>query len=51
MEIEVVSELIEQYGAEVMIFCRRLTGCVPDAQVFWLDIFSLCQRIRFAERT
>ena len=29
MEIEVVSELIEQYGTEVMIFCRRLTGCVP----------------------
>ena len=33
MEIEVVSELIEQYGTEVMIFCRRLTGCVPDAHV------------------
>lgn len=32
MEIEVVSELIEQYGTEVMIFCRRLTGCVPDAR-------------------
>ena len=37
MEIEVVSELIEQYGTEVMIFCRRLTGCVPDAQ----DLYQL----------
>ena len=51
MEIEVVSELIEQYGTEVMIFCRRLTGCVPDAQAFWWDIFLLCRYMRSAERT
>ena len=43
MEIEVVSELIEQYGTEVMIFCRRLTGCVPDAQDLYQQTFLKLQ--------
>ena len=46
MEIEVVSELIEQYGAEVMIFCRRLTGCVPDAQDLYQQTFLKLMEMR-----
>ena len=46
MEIEVVSELIEQYGTEVMIFCRRLTGCVPDAQDLYQQTFLKLMEMR-----
>ena len=46
METEMVSELIEQYGTEVMIFCRRLTGCVPDAQDLYQQTFLKLMEMR-----
>lgn len=46
MEAEIVSELIEQYGVDVMRFCRRLTGCVPDAQDLYQQTFLKLMEMR-----
>lgn len=31
METEMVSQLIDQFGMDVMRFCRKLTFCSEDA--------------------
>ena len=39
MEAAVVSELVDQYGADVMRFCRKLTLCSIDAEDLYQQTF------------
>ena len=39
METAVVSQLIDQYGMDVMRFCRSLTRCACDAEDLYQQTF------------
>lgn len=50
METEMVSQLIDQFGMDVMRFCRKLTFCSEDAQDLYQQTFLKLMELRVAIR-
>ena len=46
METAVVSQLIDQYGMDVMRFCRSLTRCACDAEDLYQQTFLKLLQLR-----
>ena len=50
METEMVSQLIDQFGMDVMRFCRKLTFCSEDAQDLYQQTFLKLMELQVAIR-
>lgn len=46
MEVKEVEQLAEEYGADVMRFCKKLTRCAADAQDLYQQSFLRLMQLR-----